>query len=295
MTAILYSAAQAHFNTTLASHNQPDVHTLHAQFFRPCTPCSSTIKITNRKIGKGSCFIQIDLSQNGVEMCTALATSTNFDISVGPTAKTAVAILPPPRATPDFAKVEAFQPDENWIPSKLDGELFNILKRMTYLYPIDGFQTDGIVDYWTVFDRPEKMDGAHLALLCDCSPSMSDGLLRNGGIYDPHRIYKIKKEAADKNPGQPALLTNSLKDAAKSQIWNTTLTIDIQFKRRMPEEEMRWTFTRATTRMLEGGRMDLDCLICDEEMVPICLARQVMLVIDANRRWKKEEKKTTKL
>lgn len=38
--------------------------------------------------------------------------------------------------------------------------------------------------------------------------------------------------------------------------------------------------------MLEGGRMDLDLSICDEDLVPICLARQVMLVIDAKRRFR---------
>ena len=72
--------------------------------------------------------------------------------------------------------------------------------------------------------------------------------------------------------------------------------MDMQFKRRMPEEEMTWTFTRTTTRMLEGGRMDLDLVICDQNLAPLCLARQVMLVIDASRRWRKNDaNKATKL
>ena len=70
--------------------------------------------------------------------------------------------------------------------------------------------------------------------------------------------------------------------------------MDLQFKRRL-DEEMTWTFTRVTTRMLEGGRMDLDLIICDEQLVPICLVRQVMLVIDAKRRFKGEEGKSSKI
>jgi hypothetical protein len=187
-------------------------------------------------------------------------------------------------------KIEANEPDENWIPSKTMGELLPFLKRMTFLYPVNGHPTAGIIDYWCAFDRPERFGGAHLAMLCDVAPSASDTLLRTEGVFDAHKIYGIKKEAAEKTPGKPALLRNSLKEAAKARIWNTTLTMDLQFKRRLSEKEMMWTFTRVTTRMLDGGRMDIDLTIYDEELVPICLARQVMLVINAGRRFKKDNK-----
>jgi hypothetical protein len=287
---MVYSAAQAHFTTTLASLQQPDVLTLHVEFFRPCTPSPSTIKVTDLKLGKGSCFIQLNLTQNGEPRCIALATSTNFAIPLGPTAETNVPFLPKLRPSPDLEKVEANKPDENWIPSKTMGEILPLLKRMTFLYPVDGQTTDGIIDYWCAFDRPERFGGAHLAVLCDVCPSASDTLLRTEGLFDAHKIYRIKKEAAKTTPGEPAILKNSLKEAATARIWNTTLIIDLQFKRRLSEQDMRWTFTRVTTRMLDGGRMDLDLVICDEKLVPICLARQVMLVIDARRRFKKDER-----
>ena len=88
---------------------------------------------------------------------------TDFSTAAEPTAIPDLGFSPAPRPTPDFTKVEAFQPDENWIPSKTDGELFAFIGRMTYLYPENGNPTDGIVDYWASFDRPEVMDGAHLA------------------------------------------------------------------------------------------------------------------------------------
>lgn len=64
--------------------------------------------------------------------------------------------------------------------------------------------------------------------------------------------------------------------------------MDLQFKRRLPEKQTMWAFTRVTSRMLEGGRMDMDLIICDEELTPICLARQAMLVLDAKKRFKGE-------
>lgn len=55
---------------------------------------------------------------------------------------------------------------------------------------------------------------------------------------------------AEKNPGVPAPTTNSLKDAARPAIFNTTLTLDIEFKR--PKGGQEWTFTRAVARRMEG-------------------------------------------
>lgn len=294
IASIIYSAAETHFRTTLASLQQPDVHTLHIEFFRPCIPGPSTIVVTDLKLGKGSCFIQLNLTQDNEVRCTALATSTNFAVQIGPTAKTDVGFLPKLPPLPELRKVETNQPDENWIPSKTIGELLPLLKRMTFLYPAKGQLTDGIIDYWCAFDKPERFEGIHLALLSDVAPSPSDTLLRTGGIYDAHKIWRLKKETAETTPGKPAIIANSLKEAAGAQIWNTTLTMDLQFKRRL-DEEMTWTFTRVTTRMLEGGRMDLDLTICDEQLVPICLVRQLMLVIDAKRRFKGDKGNSSKI
>lgn len=293
MASVIYSAAQTHFCTTLASFQQPDVHTLHIEFFRPCTPGSSTIVVTDLKLGKGSCFIQLNLTQENEVRCTALATSTNFAVQVGPTAKTDVGFLPKLPPLPDLRKVDENQPDKNWIPSRTIGELLPLLKRMKFLYPAEGQLTDGIIDYWCAFDKPEPFEGIHLALLSDVAPSVSDTLLRTEGIFDAHKIYRLKKEMAETSPGKPAIIKNSLREAARAQIWNTTLTMDLQFKRRL--DEITWTFTRVTTRMLEGGRMDLDLTICDEQLVPICLVRQVMLVIDAKRRFKGDKGSSSKI
>ncbi|KAF2177059.1 thioesterase family protein [Zopfia rhizophila CBS 207.26] len=291
VTASVYAAAQKHFTSTLASRNQPDVHTLHIEFLRPVTLSVSTIKITDLKVGKGTNFIQLTLSQNNESKCTALATSTNFDVPLGPTAtidtsSPSAASLPGLCPIPDFKKIEAQERDPNWIPSKTVGELLPLLKRMTFLYPVPE-SPPGILDFWITFDAPEKFSGVHLAMLADMAASPSDTLLRTGGTLDMHKIHAIKKDAWEKNPGKTLVGTNSVKEASKSQIWNSTLTIDVQFKRRVTGD-VRWTFTRATTRMLEGGRMDQDLDIRDENLKPLCLSRQVMLVIDARRRFKEK-------
>lgn len=66
---------------------------------------------------------------------------------------------------------------------------------------------------------------------------------------------------------------------------NTTLTLDIEFKRRLPKDGLRFTFTRATTKTLIDGRMDMDLTICNEDMEVVCLVRQFFLVLPSARKF----------
>jgi hypothetical protein len=299
VAAIVYAVAEKHLNTTLAAQKQPDVHTLHIDFLRPCISTVSTIKVTDLKIGMGASFLQLDLSQDGKLKLRALATSTNFD-APGPTAEiktdsTNALSLDGLGPIPDFKKIDAEQPDSNWIPSKTSSDLMPFVSRMRYMYPTQGFPMRGILDYWISYDKPEILDGTHLAVLGDMSPSLSDTVLGNGGIFDAHAIHRMKAEAAAKNPGKPAQLRFSVKDALKGKVFNITLTMDLHFKQRVSGQG-RWLFSRATTKALEGGRMDLDIDVRDESLKPVLLARQAILVIDAKRRFPgKKETKTSNL
>lgn len=66
---------------------------------------------------------------------------------------------------------------------------------------------------------------------------------------------------------------------------NTTLTLDIEYKRRLPENGLRFTFTRATAKTLLDGRMDVDLTICNEDMEVVCLARQLILALGVQRKF----------
>ena len=76
----------------------------------------------------------------------------------------------------------------------------------------------------------------------------------------------------------------------KVAIVNVTLSLDIEYKRRLPMEGLRFTFTRATAKTLLDGRMDVDRTICNEEMDVVCLARQLVLVLGAKRKFGGEAK-----
>lgn len=282
MAAVIHHAASTHLSTTLAAKDQPDILALHYDFLRPCELYDSLITISDLKLGAATSTLRLELSQKGKLRVAAQATATNFDKLVGPTVPSAWTLHPPPAPVPDFAKVLAHQPDDHWLPAIVAGEVLPFTRRQLVLNC--GFPTDGVCDAWNTFQGDERMDATYLAMMADCVPSLSDTLLSNHGLYDARRNFEMIQAAARENPGQPAVLTNSYKELAKSNVFNNTVTLDIEFKRRLPEEGVQWTFTRAATRMLEAGRMDLDITICNEKMEYLCLARQVVLALDVSRK-----------
>ncbi|KAH9983769.1 thioesterase family protein [Xylariaceae sp. FL0662B] len=272
IAAIIHHAAATHLVTDpgLMARNQPDILSLHIEFLRSCERRQSTITITTLKTGASTSTIQLQLSQNGqVKVIIALATATNFYVRLGPTVPTAWTLLPAPKPAPDLGRVLNHQPDPHWIPAHLSGEIINVTRRLLILNPRGGHPIDGICDAWNGCLGPpdERMDATYLAMMTDIIPSMSDTLLRNGGLYDAHTFFEKMERWAEEHPGAPAGITNSVAEALQATTYNQTVTLDIEFKRRLPKEEgLGWIFTRTAARMPRQGRMDLDITLCDEGM-----------------------------
>lgn len=50
------------------------------------------------------------------------------------------------------------------------------------------------------------------------------------------------------------------------------VSLDIEYKRCLPEEGLRFVFVRYETQTLSGGRMDIAVTICNEDMELLCFA-----------------------
>ncbi|PGH00368.1 hypothetical protein GX51_05867 [Blastomyces parvus] len=294
VAAAIHHAAVTHLTTdpTLVACDQPDVLSLHLEFLRACEQRSSVITIEPLRVGAAASVLQLQLSQGGRVRVFALATSTNFDKDLGPTAATAWSLRPPPPPTPDFNRVLAHQPDENWLPGVVAGEIIPLTRRKLGLNPRVGCTVDGICDAWHSFLGDERMDATYLALMADIIPSLSDTLLRNGGLYDNHTLLAQMEQWAEKHPGLPCMMSNSIADALQATYHNVTLTMDIQYKQRLSEKGQRWIFTRAAAKMLQGGRMDLEITMCNEDMKLLATAQQVILVLGAQNKFRGHKEKS---
>lgn len=273
---------------TLVSRGQSDLLNLHIEYMRACERQESTVRVVPLKIGSTACLLQLQLFQQDQLRMLALATTTNFDKTLGPSARTDWALHPPPNPIPDFDLIEAHKPEPNWLPATLAGEVLTFTHRVLSLNPRQGFTVPGVCDAWNRFKGEERVDATYLGLLSDLIPSMSDTLLRSG-LYDAHAFHANMVEWAKLHPGVPASLSNSLAAAMKSTTFNSTVTLDLKFSKRLPKEGLRWVFTRTATKAMNKGRMVVEITMCDENMDPICEAHQSILVLEAQRKFHKDK------
>jgi hypothetical protein len=305
VAAVIYHAATTHLttDTELRARDQPDILNLHIEYLRACERLDITVAVSALRVGAAACTLELKLAQAGKVKAIALATSTNFNVVLGPTAHWGPPLLvPPPDPKPDFGRVLAGKPDNNWMPLRMVGELIPITARLLSLYPRGGFCDQGVCDEWRGFVADnadagvgkvvERMDGTALAVVVDLVPSMTP----DGVGFNTHRMLREARAWAEAHPGRTAVSSSSLAELeGDASTWNNTLVLDIEFTKKLPEEGLRFVFTRAVTRTLPGGRMDLDMIICDEEMEIVCKSHQVILVLDARRKLRGGKKAEQKL
>ncbi|KAK8103102.1 hypothetical protein PG984_016248 [Apiospora sp. TS-2023a] len=282
-------------STYIAEHlpAQPDVLKMHLEFVRASECTDGTVTITQIKLGRLTSHLQVQYAQKGRLRVLALVVATDLTKPVGPSVPTTEGwfLEPhPPNPKPDFAAVEAHQPDPNWLPAIMDGETLPLTRHQLVLNPAGGFPHDGISDAWNRLlpEGDDRIDAMYLAVMADIFPSLSDTGLRNGGLYDARANFRQLEEWAADHPGQPAVLRHhTLAAVRRADVFNMTVTLDIEFKRRIDfDKGLRWVFTRVATKRAQGGRMDLDVSICDEDMELVVTAQQLVLVVEAQRKFR---------
>ncbi|CAG9944873.1 unnamed protein product [Clonostachys rosea f. rosea IK726] len=302
LASVFMHAARRHLSTdpTLAARDQPDVLSLHIEFLHACEVKDTRITITTLRTGSSTSTLLLELSQDSGTPgksrpnAIAIANSTNFDKTLGPSAPTDWTLHPPPKPIPNFALVEAHKPEPNWIPATVSGELLPFTRRSLCLNPRGGFPTAGVYDAWNSFRDGERMDATYFGLLSDFIPAVCDSLMGEG-MYNAHAFYEKMEQWDKEHPGIPTPLTNTIAEAMKATRFSQTVTLNLEFRRRVPAEGLRWVFTRTETKMMEGGRMGVDITLCDENMNLVCEAHQLILALDAQRKFLSRKSKPSSL
>ncbi|KAJ9297556.1 hypothetical protein DTO271G3_4331 [Paecilomyces variotii] len=129
-----------------------------------------------------------------------------------------------------------------------------------------------MVDQWARF-RPLGPDGKPLegrwtddtiGFLVDMFPMMLDG-------FDI-----ISSAAEDPNAAQKG-------NSPRGTFWYPTVTLNVDYKKRLPVEGVEWLYSRVQTKAVKDGRMDIDVTVLDESGDIVALSTQVGLVVSASR------------
>ena len=71
--------------------------------------------------------------------------------------------------------------------------------------------------------------------------------------------------------------------------------MDVEYKRRLPKEGLRFTHTRVVVKSLLNGKMDTEIIISNEDDEILCIGLQVVLLIDSGMKFNERGQVKSKL
>ncbi|KAL4889268.1 thioesterase-like superfamily-domain-containing protein [Aspergillus ambiguus] len=289
--ALLYRLAVTHF-----------AHTHPARYAEPATPISmqlvflrrtgtgpATLLVEDTKLGARTSTIHVTLSQESEKhpgqteaKITGYITVSPASAETGMTAESGWTLQPAALAgsradgTVDLAALERTGRDGAWVRLAAPYAEFRRVTQQIELYgpdPARGRPT--VVDQWALFQpgrsRTGRWTDTAVAFLVDMFPMALDGFDTMASAVEGDGAAATRKKPASK--------------------WYPTVTMNIDFKKRLPADGVKWLYSRVHTKRVVNGRTDLDVVVLDEAGDVVALSTQVGLVVSASRNVGKRELK----
>jgi acyl-CoA thioesterase len=73
----------------------------------------------------------------------------------------------------------------------------------------------------------------------------------------------------------------------KDAMIHVTLSMSTEIKKRLPEDGVRWLYTRTEAKKLEGSRIDMETLLFDEAMDLVAISHQAAWIVTGMEKTKK--------
>ncbi|KAI9892804.1 MAG: hypothetical protein M1814_000963 [Vezdaea aestivalis] len=262
VTGTLLRAATTHFRTTLSSQHQPDPLTLHLSFLRRTSTGPASIKVQPVKLGRQTSTIHLALSQAGRDLVVGYVTFTNFDDATGVSLPTGWALEPAPARPPQNAEDLEADRDAAWVfrAEHPFAVLRYVGKQARFWVPRGGQPARSISDEWLGFTTGEGVTVEGLGFAAD----MWDQVVE---------AYRGARPVADEEGFE----------APTGALWYPTVTLNLDFKKRLPEEGERMVFVRARAKKIHMGQFDLEVVMMDLKGEVICLSNHVAFAVGAER------------
>ncbi|KAL5332148.1 thioesterase-like superfamily-domain-containing protein [Aspergillus crustosus] len=146
-----------------------------------------------------------------------------------------------------------------------------------------------VVDQWGQFGpggKPVKWSNEAVVYLLILFPAALNRL----GAMEELRLKSLETDIGSSRDGQgqgqqteEGKRKGNLGIELSGRFWYPIVTMNIDLKRRIPEEGVDWIHSRVVTRVVRGGRGDLDVVLLDEQGEVAATSAQVALVVDSAR------------
>jgi acyl-coenzyme A thioesterase PaaI-like protein len=240
---------KTHFNTSLAKQNQPHTIALHIEFLRRTQTGPATFKVDDVKLGRQTSIVHVSMEQDGRQEVVAYATNSNLDTENGVTFDTQHELSPPVPAV-DLTKLEQ-DSDPTWArQAKMPhSEFRKATNRVKFYFPRAGQPVPSTADEWLCFSDGSNFTNTSIGFVADMFP----------------------------------LLVEKFRDKKQGPFWYPTLLLNLDVKKSLPAEGVKWLQIRVEMKKVQRGRMDLEVFVHDAEGDLVALSHHVGFVMDASR------------
>ncbi|KZM21601.1 uncharacterized protein EKO05_0008054 [Ascochyta rabiei] len=247
VTGCILGVVKTHFSTSLAKQNQPHTIALHVEFLRRTQAGPALFKVEDVKLGRQTSIVHVSMEQEGRQEIVAYVTNSNITAEEGFTFDTQHELSPQP-PTVDLAKLET-NSDANWMWSEVPFAKFRkATAQVRFFLPRAGSVRPNIVDEWLCWSNGTNFTNTSVGFVADMFPQ----------------------------------IVENLKNTEKA-FWYPTLLLNLDIKKSLPAEGVKWLNVRAELKQVKNGRMDLGIWVRDAAGELVALSNHVGFVLDASR------------
>ena len=150
---------------------------------------------------------------------------------------------------------------------------------IAFHFPRNGQPDPSIADQWIRFRNPsERFTNTSLGYVVDMFPQLTE-VMRTW----PEDPYSIAAEEAQNSASSSSDTVVQKKKAPQAQFWYPTLLLNLDVKRRLPDEGVEWLFVRTRAKVVKNGRYDLEVIVMDEAGDVVALSHHVCMILSAGR------------
>lgn len=193
--------------------------------------------------------------------CSAYVTNSNIDKESGFTYDTEYK-LHPPIPSVDLVKLEQ-DTDPNWKHQKEMpfAKFRKASSRVKFHFPRDGHVLKCGADEWICFEDGSNFNNTSIGFVADMFPQ----------VIERH----LKQE--------------------EGPFWYPTLLLNLDIKKALPAEGVKWLQVRVNMKKIKNGRMDIEVFVHDAEGDLVALSHHVGFVLDASRNLAARKKPESKM
>lgn len=264
----------------LTPRDQPDTIAAHWEFLSRTAAGRAILVVEEVKPGRSISVIHISLYQTGLlpqapwissgtvngrakseKVVVAYLTNRSITAESGITLNTGWSLQPKPSAVKDFSKLLTNE-DPEWPPLDLVIQRKVAAVQQLNIYhnreALEKGNNGSLIDLWVCAKNGEPFKDPSLGFLVDVTASF---------------IVEVQRPRPGQAPTAGGQLTNKL------AFWYPTLVMNLEVKKRLPEEGEKWLFIRSYAKKTQNGRSDIEIILFDRSGNVVALSHHVAMIV----------------